>query len=72
MHFMVVSLNCLLLTVSVAPSVSGEDGVYEDRVCETNLVYEAVGDKLVEAEKYSRQPLKYSMLQSRKVCSVTY
>ena len=53
---------------SAAPSVSEEDELYEECVCETNLVYEAAADKLVEVERYSRQPLKYSMLHSRKVC----
>ena len=51
----------------VAPSVSEEDELYEELVCETNLVYEAVGDELVEVKKYSRKPLRYSMLHSRKV-----
>jgi len=51
----------------VAPSVYEEDELYEEFVCETNLVYEAVGDSLVEVEKYSRKPLKYHMLQSSKV-----
>ena len=55
----------------VAPSVYEEDELYEEFVCETNLVYEAVGDSLVEVEKYSRKPLKYHMLQSSKVwCQV--
>jgi len=56
-----------MLVCFVAPSVSEEDEVYEECLCETNLVYEAVGDKLIETEKYSRKPLKYGMLQSRKV-----
>ena len=51
----------------VAPSVSEEDELYEELMCETNLVYLAVGDELVEVEKYSRKPLRYSMLHSRKV-----
>ena len=68
---MAVSLCCFLF-VLIAPSISEEDELYEECVCETNLVYEAVGDKLVEAEKYSRKPLRYSMLQSRKVHITTY
>ena len=51
----------------VAPSVSEEDELYEEYVCETNLVYEAVGDRLIEEETYSGKPLKYCMLHSRKV-----
>ena len=53
--------------VFVAPSISEEDELYEEYVCETNLVFEAVGDKLIEVEKYSRKPLRYCLLQSRKV-----
>jgi len=64
------SQDKLLPVYFAAPSVSEEDEVYEEYVCETNLVYEAVGDKLVEVEKYSRKPLKYCMLQSSKVRSV--
>jgi len=54
----------------VAPSVSEEDELYEEYVCETNLVYEAVGDRLIEEETYSGKPLKYCMLHSRKVWSI--
>ena len=66
MHATFMKLVCL-----AAPSVSEEDELYEDYVCETNLVFEAVGDKLVEVEIYSRHPLKYSMLNSRKVSRFT-
>ena len=61
-----------MLMYCIAPSASEEDEVYEEYVCETNLVYEAIGDKLVEAEKYSRKPLKYCMLLSRKVLFCTH
>jgi len=53
--------------VFLAPSVSEEDELYEECICETNLVYQVVGEKLIEVEKYCRKPLKHSMLQNRKV-----
>ena len=59
-----------MLPCGVAPSVSEEDEIYEECVCETNIVYEAVGDELIEVNKYSRNPLKYSMLHSAKVPTI--
>ena len=47
--------------------MSEEDEVYEQCICETNLVFEAVNDELVEVNEYSRKPLHYSMLLSGKV-----